>query len=307
MTDLHLHLDGSLTLPAVRHLATLQHIDIPEEDAQLRQHLTVSPDCHNLNEYLEKFDFPCQLLQTREAITFAVANLLKELQSSGLSDAEIRFAPQKHTDQGLSQEAVVQAALAGLHQSTMPASLILCCMRGNDNEAANLETLQVASQYLHQGVCAADLAGAEALFPTHQFTTLFAEARNLNVPFTIHAGEADGPRSVWDAIEMGARRIGHGVRSIEDRELLRRLAKDAIPLELCPTSNLQTCVFPSLEQYPLLQLLDAGITVTVNTDNMTVSGTTLQHEFDILANTFRLSEGDIQLLKQNAQQATFVN
>ena len=303
LIDLHLHLDGSLSLSSVRELAPMQNIEIEKDDAKLLQKLQVSPECKDLNEYLEKFDFPCFLLQTEAALTRAVANLCAELADQGLVYAEIRFAPQFHLLKGLDQGRVVAAAAAGLDQEKFKANLILCCMRGSDNHEANLETVRVAKEWLGRGVCAVDLAGAEALFPTENFGDLFALAAELGVPYTIHAGEACGPESVRTALKFGARRLGHGVRSVEDEALVARLAAEGVTLELCPTSNLNTSIFSCMEEYPLERLMAAGVKVTVNTDNMMVSGVTLASELEKLG----LTREQMRLLAENAADASFAS
>ena len=303
LIDLHLHLDGSLSLASVRELAAMQNIEIEKDDAKLLQKLQVSPTCRDLNEYLEKFDFPCSLLQTEAAITKSVANLCAELAEQGLVYAEIRYAPQFHLLKGLTQTQVVEAAIAGLDQEKFKANLILCCMRGSDNHEANLETVRVASRYVGKGVCAVDLAGAEALFPTENFEDFFALARELGVPYTIHAGEASGPESVYTALRFGTKRLGHGVRSIEDTALVERLAAEGVALELCPTSNLNTSIFEKIEDYPLRALMAAGVKVTVNTDNMMVSGVTLASELEKLG----LTRDEMKILAKNAAEASFAS
>ena len=307
LIDLHLHLDGSLSVASVRNLARSQGIELPEKDADLLRLLQVSEDCRDLNEYLEKFDFPLSLMQTKEGISMAVQNLEQELQAQGLLYAEIRFAPQLHMQQGLTQSQVVEAAIEGMNRSAFRSNLILCCMRGDENSAENLETVRVAKAYLDQGVCAVDLAGAEAVFPTENFEQLFLLADELEVPYTIHAGEADGPQSVVTALEFGTKRIGHGVRSCEHADLLKTLAEQGVTLELCPTSNLNTNIFERLADYPLRKLMQAGVSVTVNTDNMTVSGTTLEQEFRALIDTFALKEAELQQLVRNAVEASFAD
>ena len=307
LIDLHLHLDGSLSVASVRELAAMQDISVPADDRELLEKLQVGPDCRDLNEYLEKFDFPCSLMQTEAAITKAVSNLCTELAAQGLLYAEIRFAPQFHTGRGLTQAQVVQAAVAGLNPDIFRANLILCCMRGNGNHAENLETVEVASQFLGKGVCAVDLAGAEALFPTEDFEDLFRLAAQKGVPYTIHAGEADGCGSVRTALSFGTGRVGHGVRSMEEPALVRHLAAEGVTLELCPTSNLNTSIFEKLADYPLMELMSAGVRVTVNTDNMTVSGVTLESEMEKLAQTFPLTEAHFKALARNAANASFAS
>ena len=307
LVDLHLHLDGSISLKSARALAAMQGIALDLSDEELSQRLKVGKNCRDLNEYLEKFAFPLSLLQTKEAISESVYRLCEELLAAGLIYAEIRFAPQLHTSKGLTLDAVVRSAIEGIGRSRFPASLILCCMRGKNNLKENLETVDVARSFLDRGVVALDLAGAEALYPTSDFTAVFEYARSLDIPFTIHAGEADGPLSVYKAIELGARRIGHGVRSVEDAVLLRLLAKRKIPLELCPTSNLNTCVFERIEDYPIRALLDCGVPITVNTDNLTVSDTTLALELQALTDVFGLTQSELLYLTRNAINATFLN
>ena len=307
LIDLHLHLDGSLSVASVRELARMQNIPIPSDDRELVKLLTVSKDCRDLNEYLDKFSFPCSLLQTREAIAFAVNTLKEELRAQGVIYAEIRFAPQKHCEKGLTQEEVISAAIEGAQKCALPSSLILCCMRGDDNASENEETIRLATKFLGKGVCAADLAGAEALFPTRNFQHLFTFAKELGLPFTIHAGEADGPESIQKALQFGASRIGHGVRSVEDPALISHLSKTGIPLELCPTSNLNTAIFTDLSEYPLDTLMRQGVSVTVNTDNMTVSGTTLRREYQRLINEAGLTKEAMAALLRNSVYSAFAD
>ena len=180
-------------------------------------------------------------------------------------------------------------------------------MRGDNNHEENLETVRMAKEYLGKGVAALDIAGAEALYPTDGFEDLFALARELGVPYTIHAGEADGPSSVYRALDFGAKRIGHGVRSAEDNALLKKLTDEQVTLELCPTSNLNTNIFESLAEYPLIQLMEAGVKVTVNSDNMVVSGTNVQTELQKLIDTFALSHEQLTALVRNAVDASFAD
>ena len=306
LIDLHLHLDGSLSLNAVKKLAKMQNMQIPKTDDELTKLLSVTPNCKNLNEYLEKFDFPCSLLQTADALTFAVSNLLKELNEQGVMYAEIRFAPQKHTLKGLTQQQVVEAAVKGLNNSPIGCGLILCCMRDNNNHAENIETINVAKQFLGGGVVAVDLAGAEALFPTKSFEDLFVLAKENNVPFTIHAGEADGVESVKSVLSFGAKRVGHGVRSIESEELLQLIKQNDVTLECCPTSNLNTQVFDSIKKFPVNQFLKHGIRFTINTDNMAVSATNLKHELGLIVKTFDLTKNQLKQILFNAVDALFL-
>ena len=305
LIDLHLHLDGSLSLESVRDLAEMQNIAIEPDDEKLLRILQVGPDCRDLNEYLEKFSFPCSLLQTPEAITRSVENLRRELKERGLLYAEIRFAPQLHMLQGLDQRQVIRAAVDGLKADGVKAGLILCCMRGKGNHGENLDTVRLAGEFLGKGVSAVDLAGAEALFPNGDYEDLFDLAKELGVPYTIHAGEADGPQSVWKALEFGAKRLGHGVRSVEDPQLLTHLVREGITLELCPTSNLNTNIYSSIADYPLMQLLNAGVRVTINTDNTMVSGVSLQSEWEKVMEAFHLTREQVLTIQKNGAEAVF--
>ena len=308
MVDLHLHLDGAISVESAKDLAALQGIAIPESEKELVKMLRVSEDCRNLNEFLEKFDFPCSLLQTHEGVRMATSNLLNELKAQGVMYAELRFAPQLCTNQGMTQDEVVQAAIEGLNDvDGIIAQLILCCMRGEGNDEANFENIDVAARYLGKGVCAADLAGAEALFTTDKYADLFAYAREKGVPFTLHAGEADGPESVREAIGYGASRIGHGVRSIEDPELVKLLAEKKIPLEICPNSNVCTVTYPNIEAVPVRQLMEAGVIITINTDDPSVVGTDINKELNDSIKAFNLTKDEVKQLLINSVNSAFAD
>lgn len=323
LIDLHIHLDGSIPLHTARRLAELEGLKCID-NTELRRFMTVPPDCQDLNAYLAAFAFPLRLLQNPEALEITTYDLLTELRAQGVVYAEPRFAPSSLTTSGISQEEVVEAALAGFHRfirdqsedlrshpehPSLKAGLILCMMRGRGEEAfaASMDTIRTAKKYLGRGVLAMDLAGAEALFPTREFAPLFRKIREIDIPFTIHAGEADGPDSIRDAIRFGSSRIGHGVRCLEDPALVKLLCEKQIPLEICPTSNIQTRIFPSLKQFPLRELLSAGLRITINTDNMTVSDTTLTKEFARLQEACALTSDEIDMLLANAKEAAFTH
>ena len=312
LTDLHVHLDGSLSLESVRHLCDMQNIETGDE-IELSEKLSVSSDCKNLNEYIEKFEFPLQLLQTREAVKYSVCQLVKEQEEQGVIYSEIRFAPQLHTRKGLSQQEIVEAACEGLDESRKYwksyscHNLILCCMRSDDNKDANMETVRLAALYSEKGrgVVAADLAGAEGLYATDTFADVFRDAVQKGVPFTIHAGEAAGAESVKCALNFQAVRIGHGVRCTENPLVMQELADKGTALELCPTSNLNTKIYETIEDYPIQQLMNKGIKVTVNTDNMMVSNTTEARELALVADTFNMEKKDVKKLIMNGVEAAF--
>lgn len=312
--ELHLHLDGAITPQIAKKLAVLQKIELPYEGEQLSRVLSVGEDCQSLNEFLQCFDLPLKLLQTKMGISEAVYLVLEELKAEGLSYAELRFAPQLHCQGGLSQPQVIEAALEGLKRSELPCNLILCCMRGNGNEKANEETMELAGEYVKKrilsdgtkeyGIAAVDLAGAEALYPTCKYKGLFKKAADGGIPFTIHAGEAGGAAEVACAIEMGASRIGHGVRSYEDPAVVRMIREKGIFLEMCPTSNRITKAVSDMKNYPLREYLSQGIKVAVCTDDMAICRTELKKEFDYLRALMGLTEEEkLQILKNTSEGA----
>ncbi|MEG2438160.1 MAG: adenosine deaminase [Lachnospiraceae bacterium] len=312
MIDLHVHLDGSLEPSEILQLAELSQVPLPTNDVyELRNLLTVQEDCTSLSEYLEKFKLPLTVLQTDIEIERSVCFLVTKLAKQGLCYAEIRFAPQLHIQKGFSQNEIVTAAVNGLKKgiqlSGMPCQLILCCMRGNQNYNENIETIAVSKHFLHKGICAVDLAGNESAYPTNAFTDVFDYASQLDIPIIIHAGEAAGAQSVKQALELGAVRIGHGIHAIEDLELLRTIKSKKIILETCFTSNLQTKSIEQMKDYPIKDFMDYGVLVTVNTDNMTVSGTTLKKEYQLLKEYFFCSEEMLKQFALNAAEGAFVS
>lgn len=309
MIDLHLHLDGSLTAGEIIDLAKKQGIKLPAYDETGLAGFITAGKASDLNGYLKRFELPLLVLQTYPAIKEAVYSLVKRLDNMGLIYAEIRFAPQLHTKNGLSQYDVVSAAAEGLDKALRECGilvkLILCCMRFDQNEGENMETVALCKEFSDRGVCAVDLAGAEALYKTGRFERIFDEANKQGVLFTIHAGEADGADSIDHAVNFGAKRIGHGVRAHESQSLLEKLRDKAIALEMCPTSNVQTGAVRTIQQHPILKYLDFGILVTVNTDNMTVSGTTIENEFSLLEQKLKMSAGQKAVLLNNSVRASF--
>ena len=308
MIDLHCHLDGSITPEIAKKLSELQNIELPAKtDEALLKKLSVPQDCESLNDFLQCFGLPVRLLQTKEGITEAVRLVQENCKSQGIEYLEIRFAPQLHQIQGLNQEEVIAAALKGLKQSDLHTNLILCLMRSDHNQEENLETVKLAKKYLvkDEGVVAVDLAGAEGLFKTADFEKEFSLASELGIPFTIHAGEADGADSVWAALKFGAKRIGHGVRIYEDSELLKYVAEHNISLEMCPNSNRQTKAVENMTDYPLRKYLEAGVKVTVNTDDMAVCRTTLQNEFDYIEKMYGITTEEKKQMLQNSVDAAF--
>lgn len=307
LIDLHLHLDGALTADIVRELAAMQHIPLPADDRELRAMITVPEGCVSLTDYLKIFSFTSSLLRSGPALTLAVRRVLRKQKEQGVIYTEIRFAPQLSVCEGFSQEDAVLAALRGLRESEdCRAGLILCCLRGSSDDI-NLETLAIAKRWLGKGVCAVDLAGAEALWPTADYKPLLGRAVELGLPFTVHAGEAAGPESVDAAVSYGARRIGHGVRSVSDPAVMRRLADTRVTLELCPTSNLDTKAVSELSRYPLRTFMEYGIPVTVNTDDPAISDTDLRREWKLLTDAFSVTDDEARAILLNAADAAFTD
>lgn len=312
VTELHLHLDGSLRPETVWELAKEQGIRLPAESAEeVKYKMEVPEDCRTLEEYLERFDLPLLVLQRADAIERVTYELVEDLAKEGVDYAEIRFAPQLSVNGGLTQDEVVEAAIRGAERGmkTYPeirVGLILCCMRGADNEALNMQTVETAKKYLGPVVCAVDIAGAEGLFPTENFAPVFAKVREYGIPMTIHAGEAAGPDSMKTALSFGTKRIGHGVAAINDPELIRRLIDENVTLEVCVTSNYHTKVVPAIEMHPIHKLLDEGVHVTVNSDNRTCSRTTLQKEKEVLKEQLEFSDEEIEKMQEYAWEARFL-
>lgn len=316
MIELHLHLDGSLRPATVMELAKEQGIALPAEDLRIltEEYLQVPDDCTDLVACLKRFDLPIKVLGTPEAIRRASYELTEDLAKEDYEYAEIRFAPQYARFTGFSQQEFVEAARDGMKAAlakypSMKAALILCCMRGDDNKEANMETIRMTARYLDSGICAADLAGAESLFPTENFADVFELAKKLDIPYTIHAGEAagkvSGPDSIRTALKMGASRLGHGVLAIEDPDLVRELAARKIPLEVSYTSNVQTKTFPHAADHSMGRLYEAGVRVTINTDNRTVSNINMSKEISRIRNQFGFTEQDITVMQQYAREVAF--
>ena len=308
MIDLHLHLDGSLSIEDFKYLASRQNYDLGED---FPSNLYVPQDCPSLEEYLTKFELPLKLLQSKEAIEYAAYSLTSRLAEMGYIYAEIRYAPLLHLQKGLTQLEVAKSALVGLEKALkehpeFEANLILCCMRHAPKEL-NLETVEVAHQLKGTRVVAVDLAGAEKLHPSSYFKEVFALAKQYQLNITIHAGEATGSDEIMMALDNGATRIGHGVHRSLDEMTVNRVIKENICFEFCPTSNLQTKSLSTYKDVPLKQFVDRGIKVTINSDNMTVSNVTAISEMSIMKKTFNLSKEEVNTLLTTSIEHAFAD
>ena len=296
--ELHLHLDGSIRPSTISEI-----LNINLEEAKKLS--TIETKCASLKEYLTKFDIPLKIMQTKENLERVAFELAQDLQKDDVIYAEIRFAPNKHLKSGLTLDEVVTAILKGLSQVPIKTNLILCMMRGDSYEQ-NLKVIKLAKKYLNHGVVAIDLAGSEASYPVNLYQELFEIAQKENIPFTIHAGEADGPLSVINAINLGAKRIGHGVRAIESEKALKLIKEKNITLEVCPKSNLDTNMYEKLSNHPIKKLYDMGLLVTINTDNRTVSNTNLTKSYQDLQEVFSFTKQDFLKMNENALQSAFL-
>ena len=300
---LHLHLDGSLLLSDM--VSWMRELGIHKSEEELQEFVMVDDDCHSLNDYLTKFDLPCSLLQTKEHLRDATYHLFLRLSALNVVYAEVRFAPAKHLNWGLNLDEVVTSVIEGMNAAIeatgIMGGIILSLMRG-DSEKINLEVVDIAKKYLGKGVCGIDLAGAEAIYPTQDYKDIFKYAKDLSIPFTIHAGEAAGVSSINAALLMGAKRIGHGIRAIDDEELQGRLIKDNILLEICVTSNYQTEAIKM--RHPIDKLYEKGIKISINTDNDTVSNIDINKEYEKIIKENLLSIEEI--LECNINSIPFI-
>ena len=297
--ELHCHLDGSLSREFVE--ARLGRTVSQKE-------LQVEESCTSLAEYLEKFSLPGLCLMDEKGLEDAGYDVLKGMSKENVLYAEIRFAPLLSETADMSCRKVIEALLKGLERGKkefcIDFGVITCAMRHHSQEE-NFRMLKTAREYLGYGVCAADLAGAEASYPMSEFMELFRNARKLEMPFTIHAGECGSVQNIIDAVAAGAGRIGHGIAMKGHYHLQRELADKRIGIEMCPISNLQTKAVQSPEEYPIREFLNAGVKVSVNTDNRTVSNTTLTKELQFIQKTYGITDEEILLLMKNAAETVF--
>lgn len=296
--DLHCHLDGSLTLEMIRRYTG--------KDVTMDM-LSVDDHCQSLTEYLEKFKLPLECLQDSAGLKEGAYTFLKDVAEENMRYIEVRFAPMLSIREGLSCSEVIESVIEGLEKGKkeygVRYNVIVCAMRNHSLEQ-NRNMLYTAREYLGSGVCAMDLAGDESAYPTKEFLELFNEAKRLEMPYIIHSGETGSIENVRLAYELGARRIGHGVALIKDRELMGSYAKHGIGVEMCPSSNWHTKAISDWSDYPLKDYMDAGIKVSINTDNRTVSNTTLTKELEIIHNLYK-DDNLIYRLLRNAQETAF--
>ncbi|HEY2043588.1 MAG TPA: adenosine deaminase [Jatrophihabitans sp.] len=329
---LHDHLDGGLRPQTIIDLAAaIGYNKLPSTDAdKLQGWFTDAADSGSLVRYLETFDHTVAVMQTPAALRRVASECVQDLADDGVVYAEVRWAPEQHVNEGLSLDQVVDAVLAGFQDGvaaarakgqTIRVGALATAMR---HAARSSEIAELAVRYRDSGVVGFDIAGAEAGFPPTRHLDAFEYLRRENYHFTIHAGEAFGLPSIWEAIQWcGADRLGHGVRIIDDIEVigsslddqvasakLGRLAQyvrdKRIPLELCPSSNIQTGAAPSIAQHPIGLLRRLQFRVTVNTDNRLMSETSMTREMTLLHEAFGYGWSDLRWLTINAMKSAFI-
>ena len=319
---LHDHLDGGLRPATIIEMAAeIGYLALPSTDApELAGWFREAAHSGSLERYLETFAHTVAVMQTAAGLGRVAREAVEDLGDDGVVYAEIRWAPEQHTDSGLTLEQVVEAVLAGFRAGEQAAAekgqrirvgAIVTAMR---HAARSREIAELAVTYRDDGVVGFDIAGAEAGFPPSRHLDAFEYLRRENFHFTIHAGEAFGLPSIWEAIQWcGTDRLGHGVRIVDDITAggaLGRLAAyvrdKRIPLEMCPSSNVQTGAAESIVEHPIGLLRKLHFRVTVNTDNRLMSGTSMTREMGLLTEAFGYGWGDLQWFTINAMKSGFI-
>jgi len=305
--ELHCHLDGSVRPGTMLELARDLHVDMPRDDAEaLREYMLVK-DARSLEEYLERFAVTLSVMQQADAMERIAYELAEDAAREGIRYLEVRYAPVLNTRGGLTMAQAVEAPLRGLARAErehgIVAKVIVCAIR-NMPPATSLESAWTAVDFRHDGVVGFDLAGGEAGNPAAAHRAAFAHCEAHGLACTCHAGEGAGAGSIAEAIHVcHATRIGHGTRLLEDPALLREVRDRGIAIECCLTSNVQTHTIPSIEAHPLRTLVEAGVAVSLNTDNRLMSGTDLVTEYGLAARHLGFSFEELAALARQG----FVN
>lgn len=282
--ELHLHLDCSLSWDVVKQLKP----DITLEEYQ--ESFIAPPKCTDLADYITRAIRGFELMQTPEQLRLVTLDLFQQLKKDNVIYAEIRFAPLQHIYQGLTPVEVVQvvneAVEEGIHETGVEAGVILCTLR-HYSEAQSMETVYLVEQFKGTHIVGFDIAADEAGFPIDNHIEAFNFAAEAEIPCTAHAGEAKGAESVWETLtHFHPSRIGHGVRSIEDDQLIAFLKSENIHLEVCLTSNVQTNVVDTIQDHPADKLYQKEVSMSINTDARTISNVTLTSEYETLEKVF---------------------
>lgn len=307
--ELHCHLDGSIRPQTLRKIADQQEIPLPTDNEQLNALLVAPENCHDLNEYLERFDLVLTCLQTEAALQTAAFDIISQAAEENIKYIEVRFAPSLHTEKGLSLPKIITAVLAGLNEGEkqfgVKSNALLCGMRHEELQSIE-QIVHLADTFKQSGIVGFDLAGNEVDFPPYTFEETLDLVNHLDIPLTLHAGECGCGKNVADAVKLGAKRIGHGIALKDTPEYFSLLQQNNVLVEMCPTSNFQTKTVTSLAEYPFKTFLDAGINICINTDNRTVSGTTLTDEYMKLHEWYDITYQDMETLNHNAVNGAFI-
>lgn len=306
--ELHQHLDGALRPETAVELAAEAEVALSLDDARAR--LIAPAHCRDQAELLGFFDLPISLMQTTSALRRVTAELVAAMAADGLTYAEIRWAPRLHLDRGLSVADVIEAVSTGIGQAasqlgprTPLIGLIVTAMRSHP-PGANVELARTAAAF-GPPVVGFDLAGPEAAYPAPPHAAAFRAAEAGGLALTTHAGEVPGPERIREALDLGVRRIAHGVTAAGDPELVDLLCQREVTLDMCPTSNVQGGIVPDLASHPLAELHRAGVSVTISTDDRTVSDTTLTDEMARVAAAQQLTAAELAAIAVNGFRRAF--
>jgi len=311
LTDLHRHLDGNIRAQTILELGREFNLALPASTLEtLRPHVQVVETAPDLVSFLQKLDWGVKVLGSLEACRRVAWENIEDAARHGLHYVELRFSPgYMAMSHNLPVAGVVEAVIEGVTQGCrhfgVEARLIGIMSRTFGEAACEAELNALLAH--RESITALDLAGDELGFPGGLFLKHFNRARDAGWRITVHAGEAAGPESIWQAIrELGAERIGHGVKAVEDRALMDFLAEQRIGIESCLTSNIQTSTVASLDKHPLVTFLDHGILATINTDDPAVQGIDITHEYQVAAPKAGLSAQHIRTAQQNGLEIAFL-
>jgi adenosine deaminase len=311
LLDLHRHLDGSIRLETVLELAQEHGIKLPANDVEgLRPHVQVAEAESGLMEFIEKFRYLTEVLVNCDACCRVARENVEDAHNEGIDYIELRFSPgfmaERHgLDKSEVVAAIIDGAQAGQNASGTRVNLIGILSRTYGKKACQEELEALLDN--RDGLVAIDLAGDEVNYPAKLYSTHFRQVRDAGLDVTVHAGEADGPESVWSAIrDLGATRIGHGFRSIEDPELVQYLARNDIGLEVCLTSNLHIGAITDYARHPVRKLMEQGVRANLNTDDPGISGIDLKHEYEHAAPRAGLSTDMIRKMQRNSVEMAFL-
>ncbi|HHR8871087.1 TPA: adenosine deaminase [Streptococcus agalactiae] len=308
--ELHCHLDGSLSLPAIRKLANMADIILPNSDKELRKYVIAPAQTESLVDYLKTFEFIRPLLQTKEALRFAAYDVARQAALENVIYIEIRFAPELSMDKGLTASDTVFAVLEGLADAqkefNIVARALVCGMRQSSHKTTK-EIIKHIVDLAPKGLVGFDFAGDEFSYPTDSLVDLIQEVKRSGYPMTLHAGECGCVKHIADSLNLGIKRMGHVTALTGQRALIKRFVEEDAVAEMCLTSNLQTKAASSIQSFPYQELYDAGGKITINTDNRTVSDTNLTKEYSLFVTYFGTKIEDFLVFNQNAVKASFTS